>query len=169
MRLPIVLAMVAIVAALVAGPVIKNTNAAPGETPRMIKAAAMGTDAVAQTYIGIPSTSITSIARIPPPNTGPKKSAGTSAVINAEIKSPNSNALPISAGSSTKPYVQAARIFARQVKLGVSSWSPSSSQQGDFSGCSYVGQASLCACPSAWPLPEPQQSAASPAAGPSAK
>jgi len=40
---------VATVAALVAGPVMRKTKAAPGETPFAIRAAAMGTEAVAQT------------------------------------------------------------------------------------------------------------------------
>ena len=38
-----------VAAAFVAGPVIRNTSAAPGETPLVMSAAAMGTDAVAQT------------------------------------------------------------------------------------------------------------------------
>ena len=38
-----------LVAAFVAGPVIRNTSAAPGDTPAWMKAAASGTDAVAHT------------------------------------------------------------------------------------------------------------------------
>ena len=40
---------VVIVAAFVAGPVMRNTSAAPGETPFIMSAAAIGTDAVAHT------------------------------------------------------------------------------------------------------------------------
>ena len=47
--LPIIFHMVVIVAALVAGPAIRNTRAAPGDIPVAISAAATGTEAVAQT------------------------------------------------------------------------------------------------------------------------
>jgi hypothetical protein len=40
---------IAMVAALVAGPVTRNAKAAPGETPLSISAHAIGTEAVAQT------------------------------------------------------------------------------------------------------------------------
>jgi len=43
------------VAALVAGPAIRNANAAPGEAPMCMKPAAIGTDAVAHTYTGTPA------------------------------------------------------------------------------------------------------------------
>lgn len=49
------------VAALVAGPASKNTSAAPGFRPLSIKAAAMGVEDVAQTYMGIPVISMTSM------------------------------------------------------------------------------------------------------------
>ena len=61
--LPIIEFTAEMAAALVAGPVIKNTRAAPGDTPFAIRAAATGTDAVAQTYIGIPKRSIAIIER----------------------------------------------------------------------------------------------------------
>ena len=47
--LPNIFHIVEIVAALVAGPDIRNTNAAPGDKPFIINANAIGTDAVAQT------------------------------------------------------------------------------------------------------------------------
>ena len=98
---------VAIVAALVAGPVIRNTSAAPGETPLVISAAATGTDAVAQTYIGMPRTIMISIAPIPPASTPPSSSVknfgGTSAEINAATTSPISSARPMSRASTTNP------------------------------------------------------------------
>ena len=46
---PIISHSVVSVAALVAGPAIKNAIAAPGEAPRCIKPAAIGTEAVAHT------------------------------------------------------------------------------------------------------------------------
>ena len=51
------------VAALVAGPASKKTRAAPGFSPFSIRAAAMGVDDVAQTYMGIPAASMTSMDR----------------------------------------------------------------------------------------------------------
>jgi len=64
--------IMAMVAPLVAGPVIKKTSAAPTDIPLAISATAMGTDAVAQTYIGTPTSIITSIVPMPPPNTPAK-------------------------------------------------------------------------------------------------
>lgn len=54
----------AIVAVLVAGPARRKTNAAPGFNPFRIRAAAMGVDDVAQTYMGIPTPSMTSMDKI---------------------------------------------------------------------------------------------------------
>ena len=48
-RLPRIFQIVTIVAAFVAGPVIRKTKAAPGVSPFRIIAAATGTEAVAQT------------------------------------------------------------------------------------------------------------------------
>ncbi len=53
--------IIMMVAALVAGPANKNTRAAPGFNPLRIRAAAMGVEDVAQTYMGIPAASITSM------------------------------------------------------------------------------------------------------------
>ena len=47
-----------IVAVVVAGPAIKNTRAAPGFIPIDISDAAIGIDAVAHTYMGIPINNI---------------------------------------------------------------------------------------------------------------
>ena len=49
-------------AMLVAGPASKNTRAAPGLSPFRIRAAAIGVDEVAQTYMGIPIISIKGMA-----------------------------------------------------------------------------------------------------------
>ena len=59
-------------AALVAGPVIRKTSAAPGVNPFSMSAAATGTEAVAHTYTGIPKNIITTIAKIPVPNLSAK-------------------------------------------------------------------------------------------------
>ena len=48
-------------AILQAGPAIRRTNAAPGERPFNIKAAAIGMEPVAQTYIGTETASTISI------------------------------------------------------------------------------------------------------------
>ncbi len=55
---PSVLAINVIVAAFVAGPAIRNTSAAPGEIPFSMSTAAIGTEAVAQTYNGTAATRI---------------------------------------------------------------------------------------------------------------
>jgi hypothetical protein len=52
---------------LVAGPANRKTRAAPGLTPLSIKAAAMGVEAVAQMYNGIPAPNMISMADRPPP------------------------------------------------------------------------------------------------------
>ena len=57
MALPIT----AMVAVLVAGPAIRNTSAAPGDKPFIIKTAAMGMDPVAQTYSGMEATNTINI------------------------------------------------------------------------------------------------------------
>jgi hypothetical protein len=51
----------------VAGPARRKTRAAPGLAPFRIKAAAIGVEAVAQIYNGIPTTSMTNIEGRPPP------------------------------------------------------------------------------------------------------
>ena len=60
--------MTPIVAKLVAGPVSINTRAAPGEIPANRRLAATGVDAVAQMYMGKPTTTMTSIASTPSPH-----------------------------------------------------------------------------------------------------
>ena len=49
-------------AILVAGPASKNTRAAPGLRPFRMRAAAMGVEDVAHTYMGIPTISIRGMA-----------------------------------------------------------------------------------------------------------
>ena len=62
-RLPMRDAIVVIDTALMAGPVIRNTNAAPGDRPFIMSAAAIGIAAVEQMYIGNPISAIIGIAR----------------------------------------------------------------------------------------------------------
>ena len=62
-RLPMREAIVVIDTALMAGPVIRKTNAAPGDRPFIISAAAIGIAAVEQIYIGNPMSAIIGIAR----------------------------------------------------------------------------------------------------------
>ena len=62
-RLPMRDAIVVIDTALMAGPVIRNTNAAPGDRPFIIIAVAIGMAAVEQIYIGNPMSAIIGIAR----------------------------------------------------------------------------------------------------------
>ena len=62
-RLPMRDAIVVIDTALMAGPVIRNTNAAPGDRPFIISAVAIGIAAVEQMYIGNPMSAIIGIAR----------------------------------------------------------------------------------------------------------
>ena len=64
---PITFVIKVIVAAFVAGPAAKNTNAAPGEIPFNINVNAIGIDAVAQIYNGIPAINIINIPVIPAP------------------------------------------------------------------------------------------------------
>ncbi len=90
------------VATLVAGPAIKNTSAAPGETPFINKTAAIGIEPVAQMYIGTEAAKTTRISNSPNPLKELKKSAGSKTEISAAIKNPRINHLPISCSNSIK-------------------------------------------------------------------
>ena len=90
-RFPSRLRTTRIVATFVAGPASRNTSAAPGSRPFAIIAAAMGVDAVAQTYSGTPATSIPSIAAQPVRSVPAKKSSGTATTIAAESAKPTRN------------------------------------------------------------------------------
>ena len=84
--------------AFIAGPTIRKTNAAPGETPLSISDAAMGMDAVEHTYIGSPTSAIAGIAsQSRPPNASAKKPSGTRTVTSAET------ARPAASGLATEP------------------------------------------------------------------
>ena len=64
-RRPRVFQIVASPAALVPGPVMRKTRAAPGLMPLRISAAATGTEAEAHTYMGMPISIMTSMAGRP--------------------------------------------------------------------------------------------------------
>ena len=92
--------------AFIAGPTMRNTNAAPGETPLAMSEAAIGIDAVEQTYIGKPTSAITGIAiQSLPWNASAKKLSGTSTVTSAEMASPTAS------GFATEPR---SRLYACQ-------------------------------------------------------
>jgi hypothetical protein len=91
------------VAAFVAGPVIRNTSAAPGDMPLATMAAATGIDDVAQTYIGTPNASIASIPTIPLPSQTGMEPSGSSAPSAPAISIPTIRALPIEAGRVMNP------------------------------------------------------------------
>ena len=61
--LPIILPIIAMDDALVAGPAIKNTKIAPAEIPLEYKTNAIGMEAVAQTYNGRETSSITKYSK----------------------------------------------------------------------------------------------------------
>ncbi len=61
---------------LVAGPASRKTSTAPGLAPLSSRAAAIGVEAVAQIYTGMPTTSMVSIDTRPPPSTRLEKSSG---------------------------------------------------------------------------------------------
>ena len=89
--------------AFIAGPTIRKTNAAPGETPFATSDAAIGMDAVEQTYIGKPTSAITGIAiQSLPWNASAKKLSGTSTVTSAETASPTAS------GFATEPRILSA-------------------------------------------------------------
>ena len=89
-RLPISLAIMPIVDILVAGPANKKTNTAPGDKPAAKKPTATGVDAVAQIYMGIPTTAMTTIAIKPLPHCV-NISVGTKVLITAAKAKPISN------------------------------------------------------------------------------
>jgi len=96
--------MTARAAALVAGPVMRKTSAAPGERPLAMRTAATGIEAVAQTYTGMPRAVIMSIARMPfAMSFSAKKLSGTNAEIRAARASPMSIAFAMSRGRVMKP------------------------------------------------------------------
>ena len=87
-----------------AGPTIRKTKAAPGVRPLAIREAAIGIDAVEQTYIGNPIRTIVGIASQSfPPKAVAKKFAGTSAVTMAEIIRPTASGRTTSPSSSPNP------------------------------------------------------------------
>ena len=78
-----------------AGPAINITNAAPGESPFIINAAAMGMLPVEQIYIGTAIISITNICNRGCEPKLRKNSSGTATLINAANNRPTNNRNPI--------------------------------------------------------------------------
>ena len=79
------------VAALVAGPARRNTRAAPGFSPFRMSAAAMGVEEVAQTYMGSPTSNITSMDKKLCSLAQTVRSSGKKKVIRPAIKIPMIN------------------------------------------------------------------------------
>ncbi len=97
-------ATVVIESAFTAGPTIKNTNAAPAETPLPISDAAIGIAAVEHTYIGNPTSASTGIAsHSRPRKNSAKKLSGTSTVTSAETASPTASGFTTAPSSRTYP------------------------------------------------------------------
>ena len=92
--------------AFMAGPTMRNTNAAPGETPFRMSDAAIGMDAVEQTYIGKPMIAIAGIASqsLPP---------------NASAKKPTTSHGDIAANTSANEIKRSLNMF---MVPGVSGW-----------------------------------------------
>ena len=100
-----------IVAALVAGPAIRKTSAAPGFKPLSISAAAIGVEDVAQTYMGIPAKSIISIDKNWCSFARVVISSGKKKVMIPAIKIPTIKGLEISDNNSPKAYLRPSPNF----------------------------------------------------------
>jgi hypothetical protein len=96
----------------VAGPARRKTRAAPGLAPFRIRAAAIGVEAVAQMYNGIPTPSITSIDGRPPPAYLVTTSSGMIDVISPARSNPTRNHPAKSLQSSVRAYRSPAMIFS---------------------------------------------------------
>ncbi|QLQ30256.1 MAG: hypothetical protein HZT40_00020 [Candidatus Thiothrix singaporensis] len=71
-------------------PVSNKTSATPGDTPASNKPAATGVEAVAQIYIGTPTSIITSMATMPEPHCA-RKSGGSKVCTSAANNKPTSS------------------------------------------------------------------------------
>ena len=90
-------------ATLQAGPAISNTSAAPGVSPFIMSATAIGMEPVAQIYIGMAMASTRSMeSRVLSLNTA-KNSFGTKTVMRPATMSPMTSHLPMSPIMSMKP------------------------------------------------------------------
>lgn len=90
-------------AIFVTGPVNKKTNALPNDRPLVISDRAIGIEAVEQIYIGSPTKTIASIAKMP--ELSPKltnKSAGTKVAITLAKSRPTTKCREIP--SKNSPY-----------------------------------------------------------------
>ena len=102
--LPSSLPIMPSVAILVAGPVSNRTKAAPGDTPAIISPAAMGVEAVAQIYIGMPASTIINIAGRPCPHCA-RKSGGKKVRTAAAKNKPISSQSTMPSNKSVKAYL----------------------------------------------------------------
>ncbi len=101
------------VAALVAGPAISRTRAAPGLSPFSISTAAIGTEAVAHIYTGMAASSIISISSISLDVVPAKKLSGMKTARRAAITSPIISHPIISCRNSTKEYLNISFSFGK--------------------------------------------------------
>ena len=90
-------------AELVAGPEIRKTSAAPGDRPAWIRPRAIGVEAVAQTYRGMPIAIAAIIGHRPLPRYDSSACGATTVAMSPEITTPKMSALPMSRGKVTKP------------------------------------------------------------------
>jgi len=88
---------------LLAGPASRKTSTVPGEMPANSKPVAIGVDAVAQTYIGMLTAIITSIATRPLPQRA-RKSGGSQVATAAEKSRPMQSQKRIPPSRSVKAY-----------------------------------------------------------------
>ncbi len=116
-RRPSTLLMTRMEAALLAGPAISSTKAAPGVSPLSIKATAMGMDPVAQRYMGNEKSRTKSILIKELPAKRAKNSSGTSMVMAPATTKPIKSHLPMSCIISTKAYRRASTMRLRK-RLG---------------------------------------------------
>ena len=112
-RRPITLLITNRLATLQAGPAISNTSAAPGVSPFIIRATAMGMLPVAQTYIGMLMHSTSRMLRRELSLKTSNHWSGTNVVIIPATTKPTTSHLPISTIISTKPYDKLSFIFSK--------------------------------------------------------
>ena len=104
--MPNIFLITAIDEALVAGPAIKNINAAPGVMPLAISTTAIGIDAVAQTYIGSDTASIIVYwIKLLEEKCSAINWGGIKIAIAAATTSPCVRGIAISAGKVKNPYL----------------------------------------------------------------
>ena len=99
---PNTLFIIRMLATLLAGPAISRTKAAPGVSPFIISAKAMGILPVAHRYMGMLKSRTKSMLYNVLPWNAMNHSSGTAAVMMPAMTSPITSHLPISSIISTK-------------------------------------------------------------------